>query len=150
MAKGEGHFKAKLTESDVLSIRERRAAGERVADIAAIYGVSAASVYQIAEGVTWKHVGGVRTRGMVRLLPDDEALYQRWAAGERQKDMAAALSVSRKIIGARINAAGGRARRNADIRKMYREDGMSQKKIGEAFGLGQGAVSSIILSELSA
>lgn len=54
---GEGHYLAKLTEVDVLEIRERYMAGDGTAEmIAEDYPVTPGNVVQILSGRTWKHV----------------------------------------------------------------------------------------------
>ena len=141
---GEKHPRARLTEDDVLAIRGRRAAGESVVDIAAAFGVAKSTLYSITRGETWTHVGGALTRGTA-ITSDDETLYQRWSKGERANAIAASFGVDERTVRRRIDAAGGRARRNADIRKMYM-DGATQAKVGAAFGLGASAVSYIISS----
>ena len=47
---------AKLTQEQVIAIRVRRAAGERVAVLAWEYGVSRRTVRLIVHRHTWKHV----------------------------------------------------------------------------------------------
>lgn len=49
---------AKLKESDLAIIRERRAAGERTSSIAASLSISATTVYRVLNGSTWRHVLG--------------------------------------------------------------------------------------------
>lgn len=56
--RGERHWKARLSESDVCSIRERRAAGELGTELARIFGVSTSTIYALTNGKTWGHVGG--------------------------------------------------------------------------------------------
>lgn len=53
---GEDHPRARLTNKDVLDIHARRARGERVKDIARVYGVLPSSVSQILNGHRWKHI----------------------------------------------------------------------------------------------
>ena len=52
---GEAHPNARLTEADVLAIRARPA--ERVAILAAEYGVSRDLIYRIRKWQAWQHVG---------------------------------------------------------------------------------------------
>lgn len=47
---------AKLAEFDVVSIREQRAAGERLAKLARDFGVSASLVGQICQRKLWSHI----------------------------------------------------------------------------------------------
>ena len=53
---GERHGMAKLTNAAVLDILARRARGERVKDIAAVYGVRPGSVGAVLHGRLWSHV----------------------------------------------------------------------------------------------
>lgn len=55
---GTAHPNAKLTETQVLEMRQRRAAGTPQRQLAADYGVSAAYVSTIVNGLVWSHVGG--------------------------------------------------------------------------------------------
>ena len=52
----------KLTEPDVLAIREKRAAGAEIIPLGREYGVNHTSISSICMGKTWKHVGGPITR----------------------------------------------------------------------------------------
>jgi hypothetical protein len=56
IVRGEDNPKAKLKEEDVREIRRRRAAGERVRDIAWDYDLTDRTVYMICRRQTWKHV----------------------------------------------------------------------------------------------
>lgn len=53
---GTEKWNAKLTESDVFSIKHRLRRGEVIAQIAREYGVAAATISKINLGLTWKHV----------------------------------------------------------------------------------------------
>ena len=53
---GERHWRAKLSATDVIEIRKRRADGESKRNLASIFGVSEATVWQIEERQTWRHV----------------------------------------------------------------------------------------------
>lgn len=55
---GERNSLAKLTEADVLSIRERSQKGELGKDLAIAFNVTPANVSSILKGKTWAHVGG--------------------------------------------------------------------------------------------
>lgn len=57
-AHGAGNGGAKLTEADVLNIRERAAAGAKFKTLAAEFGVSPGLVSGIVHGKRWTHVGG--------------------------------------------------------------------------------------------
>jgi hypothetical protein len=58
LARGEGNPNAKVTEPDVVRIRQQVAAGRTKASVAREFGVSRATVRFIAVGATWRHVGG--------------------------------------------------------------------------------------------
>lgn len=56
LKRGVRHGGAKLTESDVREIRRRRAAGEKLQDIADDYCICHTNVVRIALRKSWKHV----------------------------------------------------------------------------------------------
>lgn len=51
-----GRYRAKLTVAAVLECRERRAAGERLVDLAREFDVSSSGLCQAIKGVTWANV----------------------------------------------------------------------------------------------
>lgn len=53
---GERHWKAKLTTSDILDIREMRKAGALIKEIAAIKKVSSTQIANVISGHSWAHV----------------------------------------------------------------------------------------------
>ena len=55
-AHGIRHHRARLTDEQVQALRQRRAAGEPLAALAAAYGVSVPTVSDIARGRTWRHL----------------------------------------------------------------------------------------------
>lgn len=55
----------KLTESQVLLIRERRALGARQTDLARDFNISVAAVSAIVRGQNWQHVGGPITNRQI-------------------------------------------------------------------------------------
>lgn len=57
-ARGERNGHSKLTERDVVAIRERAAAGATGKSLAEDYGVSQGLVNEILKGKRWKHAGG--------------------------------------------------------------------------------------------
>ncbi len=54
--RGEQHHKAKLSEHDIRDIREYAANGERLRDIATMFGVDHSNIGLIVQRKTWKHV----------------------------------------------------------------------------------------------
>lgn len=49
--RGEAHCRSKLTDAQVTDIRERRASGEKLAGLAAEFGVAETTISQLARGV---------------------------------------------------------------------------------------------------
>lgn len=60
-ARGERHGMARLTEEDVVEIREQRARGIPSTRVARQFALSVTYVNEIARGDSWAHVGGPRT-----------------------------------------------------------------------------------------
>jgi DNA-binding XRE family transcriptional regulator len=55
--KGSRHYKAKLSERDVIKIREMYASGDYLQrEIAAIFNVTRTAICEITRGASWKHV----------------------------------------------------------------------------------------------
>ena len=54
--KGSKNPKTRLTEEDVIAMRERRARGARVKDIAESAGMNAKAVSKILTRRTWTHI----------------------------------------------------------------------------------------------
>lgn len=53
---GERHHAAKVTSADVVQIRNRRAAGEKIASLGRAFGISEVMASKIARREWWKHV----------------------------------------------------------------------------------------------
>lgn len=53
---GERNKQTTLKEADVRAIRALRAEGRQYKEIAAIYGISTESAFDVAQGRRWKHV----------------------------------------------------------------------------------------------
>lgn len=56
-ARGERHARAKLTEADILDIRNRRKDAS-LSELADAFGVTRATIANICAGRSWSHVGG--------------------------------------------------------------------------------------------
>jgi hypothetical protein len=54
--RGVGHYKAKLTDEQVLEIRKAYQTGETQAFLARRYGVTFGTIASIVRGKTWKHL----------------------------------------------------------------------------------------------
>jgi hypothetical protein len=59
-ARGAKKWTAKLSEEQVLQLRQRHTQGETLARLAPEFGISPKNASQIVCGDTWKHVGGPR------------------------------------------------------------------------------------------
>ncbi|OQQ23347.1 hypothetical protein A6411_23850 [Prescottella equi] len=57
-SRGRAPRAGKLSDEDIISIRERRAAGARQKDLADHYGVTDGQISMIVRGLRWAHVGG--------------------------------------------------------------------------------------------
>ena len=91
---GEHNGRSKLTQAQVITIRERHAAGETRKALALEYGLAVSSVGRIVTGQKWPHVGGPivakNTEGRlsqadvaeIRRLYHEEGLFQ-WKIAER-------------------------------------------------------------------
>lgn len=102
----------KLTEAQVVSLRERRATGEAVKTLAAAYNISGAMVSNIASGKAWKHTGGPRTKSQAPTrspLTDEQALelIRRFYTGESRRVLATEYGTNRRTV---YNLAQGRSR----------------------------------------
>jgi hypothetical protein len=69
----------RLSDADVLAIREHAAAGARVVDIAGAYEISATGVTRIIHGSTYRHVGGPLVTTELRGLRRDTRRISREA-----------------------------------------------------------------------
>lgn len=56
--RGEARANAKLTEAQVVELRERHAAGESLAVLAAVFDLGVMVVHRIVTGQSWAHAGG--------------------------------------------------------------------------------------------
>ena len=54
--RGQDHYMAKLTETDVLDMRWLRSLGVAVADLADSYGVAKRTARDAIRGITWRHI----------------------------------------------------------------------------------------------
>ena len=56
VARGEKHYKSKLTESAVKEIRARHENGESMAKIAKSHGVCRYNIFAVVHRLTWKEI----------------------------------------------------------------------------------------------
>lgn len=54
--RGPAHYASRVTDADVIAIRARRAAGERLIVLAAEFGMTAGGIFNICARKSWKHV----------------------------------------------------------------------------------------------
>ena len=57
-ARGEGQHLARLTEAQVIELRERYAAGQTLIALADQFGICQSAVSSVVRGETWKHLEG--------------------------------------------------------------------------------------------
>lgn len=55
---GEKHGRSRFTEKDVLEIRSRRSAGEKLKSIALDFNTDKAVIHQLASRKSWRHLNG--------------------------------------------------------------------------------------------
>jgi hypothetical protein len=88
---------SKLTESAVIDIRRRLAAGEDLDHLVAEYGVTPSHVRRVGYGCTWAHVGGPRITPAPHAKLDENCVLdirQRYAAGESARCLAEQYDVT--------------------------------------------------------
>lgn len=111
---GEESSTAKLTEDEVVEIRELHFAGVSRKDIAAKFGLNADYVGTIARGLRWTHVSGPLAEkrpmrgenhwGAKLTDAQVEMIRSEWRRGGRtQYDIAKEFCVSRRLIGNIVN-----------------------------------------------
>lgn len=101
MQRGEGHYLAKVSDAQVLEMRERAAGGESQYALARAYGLSRPTVANIIRGRLRSHLGGPRQAAQRQRILTSEEVAQartRYAAGETMAAIAVSLSVSRTTI----------------------------------------------------
>jgi hypothetical protein len=106
---GEGIPWSKLTETQVVDMRARRASGEALGKIAADFGVTDVYVWQITTGRKWSHARGAITPKVrkVRLLTEDEErrVLELRGAGKTIREIAETMGVSRTQVHNRVKSA---------------------------------------------
>jgi len=84
----------KMSEAEVVEMRERYATGEDVETLARNYGICVNSVYRTCTGRGYVAAGGPITRRQVKTTPEQvKEIRRRYAAGELQKDLAVEFGV---------------------------------------------------------
>jgi hypothetical protein len=115
MARGERSFPSKLSDTQVIEIRTRYAAGERVQSIADTFSIDTGSVSRIASQEYWRHlppVTGIRIHAYARgdrhygaKLTDGivREVRRLRTCGESQQSIASRFGVSREAIRCILN-----------------------------------------------
>lgn len=98
--RGEQHSSAKLTDAEVLEIRERAVAGETVASIAGRFNVRPRTVGAIVQGAIWKHLPNpVPNRRSTKLTVQSVVeIRDRYAQGESPSELGREFGVDRGQI----------------------------------------------------
>lgn len=158
---GEWNPFAKLTDAQVIQIRERRASGETLSSIAKEFGCSEGNIMDIARGLSWKHVGGpIVARGEIdgkrTLTAQDEGeICKLYAAGRAPWTLAERFGVSHSAIHAVLRRRGESRRRvgqpskttpelRKKIRRMYKPGVTSMQTIADQLGLAHGLIFRVI------
>lgn len=156
---------AKLSDADVVRLRERFAAGARQVDLAAEFSIAQTAVSAIVNGRTRASAGGPiaaprasqprpappATRAR-KTLSDDQVqqVHRRVESGEARTDVAADLGISRhtvdSIMSGRRGTASAKALSDEQIRaiRTAAAEGTSQRELAERFGATQQAISQIV------
>lgn len=98
---GSNHYLSKLTDEDVLEIREARARGVGSKSLAERYGVSQKAIWGITNGRTWKHVAGPLTKGWRRRGMDRDAkkdILSLRSLGKTYTEISVALGRGRSTV----------------------------------------------------
>jgi len=101
-AKGSMHSGSKLTDSQVLEIRERRAAGASYDELAAMFGVTYSNIGAIVKRRSWSHIGGAAAPKNRLTKSEVIEIRRRADAGERHVKIAAAFGVAPSTVSAII------------------------------------------------
>lgn len=82
-------FNNKLTEKDVIKIRELLIQGKRTKEIALLFGVSHNTIQQIKQGKTWSRLGELKIKGKASRLniEDLNVLYKLFELKVKVKDI---------------------------------------------------------------
>mgnify|MGYP005757074975 CR=1 FL=1 len=152
---------ARLTDAQVVRLRERYAAGERQVDLAAAFGIAQNSVSAIVTGRTRAGAGGPIAESPARAKPTRASsprtrlteetaaeVRRRVGDGERRADVAAALGISRFSVDSIMSGRRGETRPGrglsddavARIRALAAQ-GLSQTAIAREVGTSQQMVS---------
>lgn len=114
IAKGESANKSGLKDTDVIRIREMRASGVRIVDIAKEYDLANDNICAITSGKTWKHVGGPITEPKKDRRPLTESeisiLIEMADLGEDRNDIAYVFDVDISTIHRILRKSGRNAR----------------------------------------
>lgn len=102
--KGSENHNAKFTESDIVEIRRLLSEGKTINEVAAIYGVSFQSIYQIGRGWTWKHVPSEippQIKKRLHRIPEETIaeIKRLWTVqGMKQRDIADRFNLWRPTV----------------------------------------------------
>ena len=107
-AHGEHHGHATMTEEQIITIRERYAAGERAADIASDFGKARQSIHGICRGAAWKYAPGPthhhpntrgENNGLAKLTEQQVVeIRERYAALEPLRPLGQEFGISTQTI----------------------------------------------------
>lgn len=159
-ARGEWQAASKLTETQVIALREDRAAGVTLAVLSEKYGVSKTIAAQVYRGLSWKHVGGPTQDGPsvpARKLTktQEQQLIREYEAGVLSGALCQKFNIARTTV---VNILkkynvprrspgrppGLTAKGVAQVRKMYMQQKMSMTAIAEQFGVNAATIHRVV------
>lgn len=110
--RGQESYNAKLTDAQVVELRERYASGETVKQLAVAFGVVGTHVCSLGTGSLRPEAGGPFTREKSKKLSDAQVteLRERYAAGASSTVLAAEYGICQSNV---TLIAGGKSRRGA-------------------------------------
>lgn len=140
LSRGSRNGLAKLTEADVLRIREKRAEGGTVYELAEEFKLSHPTVSNICTRKTWKHVGGPT------LTPEvARAIYSRGGKKARETAPTKPNAGSFRKGDGRAGEAWNAKLTEADVRAIREASGkVRQVELAQRYGVSQAAISAII------
>ena len=155
-ARGEWQAFSKLTEMQVVALREDRAAGTSLRALSEKYGISKTVAALIYRGLSWKHVGGPiqgRPARPVRKLTkiQERQLVREYETGVLSGALAQKFNITRGTVNNILKRHAVEARspgrppgltqKGVDqVRKMYTQQKMSMTAIARQFGVSETAI----------
>jgi len=113
---GFGKGGSRLSEEDVVNIRQMAVAGVTYVEIGEMYGISRTNAGNIAQGLVWKDAPGPitptqdapgsigeRCPSSILTLPRVRAIWKYWKLGLKKREIASRVGVSDSSVGRVLN-----------------------------------------------